>query len=270
MYSSPLLRKLSGTSPVKMSCFCLLPPLPLEFSFSLVFFHRLRFFVSCTMESRRSTCLSFLFTTTASCPFVVSLILVCFCALSTTHSLPFFSAFWAHLTTAPHSLRRVFCQPFPMYSSTSDSMSWYLYLREPLWHVLTTICPSADDTCSDSLISEIDARKCHVSCGCDVSQPFGEIFPLHPLIVICYFPPSQLFPYHVCWSDVSVPLIVGVEVYESICDRFGWTFGLDIFSRHANLCNRHYHGSGLLELCYILSFLFYLYLLSRRTFLLSC
>ena len=112
LYLSPLLRILSGTSPSTCRSFCLLPPLPLEFSFSLVFCLIVCVFSSHAPWKVAVDVFELLSTTTVSCPFIVPLILVCYCVLLTTHSLPFFSAFYAHFTTAHSRCDEFFASHF--------------------------------------------------------------------------------------------------------------------------------------------------------------
>ena len=126
---------LSETSPSTCRSFCLPPPFFVPLS-SLcrpfdpcVFVCTLDYSSSCVFILSRFCFIVFAFsshtpwkvavnvfellsTTTVSCPFVVPLILVCFCALLTTHSLPFFSAFLSPPHDCSQSLRPIFCQPF--------------------------------------------------------------------------------------------------------------------------------------------------------------
>ena len=122
-----------------------------------------RFFVSCTMESRRQCVWAFVYHHRFLVP-VSSLWSLCFCVLLTTHSLPFFFDVWSPPHGYSQSLRRVFfCRPF--LHVIIDFWFDVLILVVLEGTALTRsyhICPSAGNVLPKNLFSEIDAKQ--VSC----------------------------------------------------------------------------------------------------------
>ena len=169
-------------------------------------------------------------------------------------------------------------------------MSWYLwYLRELAWQVLTTIC-SSTDTCFDSLFSEIDVREVLRFVWMQhLTYPNLFWWNFSSASIACdifIFSPFQFFPLHIRWSDVLVPFMLSLWSRKAyvmgLAGHFILTFSVDIpitsivspgicstscsVESPLNPLLRLYHSSGLLELCCTPYFLFYLSLLSWKTF----
>ena len=103
------------------------------------------------------------------------------------------------------------------------------YLRAPCAHVLTTLCPSTDMCLADLFILIFSSgtlwflRRTHSSCLYD------EILFQHPW---AWIPSSFVFLQYVCWCNKLVPFVIVFGLQERKCDRFGWTFDLDLVNWH--------------------------------------
>ena len=206
------------------------------FVFLSFLFHCLRFL--CLMQHGKppSACVSFFCLLPPSLFLLSSLWFLCFSVDTTARGLPLFNASLSFNKTAHNRCDECFANHLSTCSSTSDSMSWNLwYLREPPWHVLTTLWPLTD-TYFESQFNELELRNVPYLVSFDIhhSLVMESFFCIHWSWYL-YLPPSQLFPWHVRWSDVFVPLIIVVEIDESMSDKFGKTLDLGIFSRHQSL-----------------------------------
>ena len=223
--------------------------LPFEFSFSLVFASLSSHFRLMQCGRSPSTCLSFCLPP----PFRVLLSSLCslcyFCVLLTTHSLPFFPECKAHLTTAHSRCDEFFASHFPMWSSTSNSMSWYLlYLRGS-----TLIFPQHPLTATFLFFSPLNSFL-SMFCRSDVFVPLHSLSLKHmKAYVMC------LAGHLILTFSVDIAIFCNRLPHQLFNFLFSWVL-------HETLWLRLYYGAGLLEPCCILQFKFFLPPLSWKTF----
>ena len=116
-----------------------------------------------------------------------------------------------------------------------------LYLRDPLWHVFTTIWPLTE-TYFKIQFKEIEWRG--MLCLMWMQYlTYPILFLMKSFFCVhwsshLYLPSSQPSSKHVRWPDVFVPLVINLEADESICNWLCKAFNPGVFNRHSCLCYR--------------------------------